>query len=68
MPECEVCGEQVEKVTTCKSCGTRFCEDDGDPTEKQCIYCLGEGGNLDFEEPAEDEKSEQTEADEDEYL
>jgi len=67
MPECEVCGEQVEKISRCKSCGTSFCEDDGDPEEKLCIYCLEEGDNVDLDEPAEADEDEE-EIDEEEDL
>jgi predicted nucleic acid binding AN1-type Zn finger protein len=62
MPECEVCGEQVDKVYKCKNCGTRFCEDDGSVSEKLCIYCMeedtGEEEKVDEEEDVEPEEDE----------
>lgn len=39
MPVCEICGEEVNKVTKCNSCGDKFCEDCGSEDGKVCIYC-----------------------------
>jgi hypothetical protein len=39
MPLCSICGELSDKVTRCKQCGERFCENCGDPEEKLCYYC-----------------------------
>lgn len=40
MPMCAMCGEEVEHVTKCKTCGEKFCADCGEVESKQCIYCL----------------------------
>ena len=40
MPICAMCGEEVEEVTKCKTCGEKFCVDCGDVESKQCVYCL----------------------------
>jgi ribosomal protein L32 len=42
MDVCEVCGEVVDKVHICADCGTRFCQDCGDPDPKKklCAFCL----------------------------
>ncbi len=42
MPECEICGEEADKLITCKSCGAKFCEDCGSPIEKLCEFCAEE--------------------------
>ncbi len=39
MPECGICGEKVDKLTICKVCGVKFCENDGSTEEKTCINC-----------------------------
>ncbi len=39
MPECGICGENVEKLYLCSKCGVKFCENDGSPEEKLCINC-----------------------------
>jgi hypothetical protein len=39
MPECGICGENVEKLYLCGKCGVKFCENDGSPEEKLCINC-----------------------------
>ncbi len=61
MPECEICGEEADRLITCKSCGTKFCEDCGSPMEKLCEFCAE-----DDEFSAED--VEDLEEDEDEAL
>jgi len=66
MPECEVCGEQVDKVYKCKNCGTRFCEDDGSVSEKLCIYCMEEEEDTGDEEKLDEEEDVKPEEDEDE--
>jgi len=38
MPRCDICDETVDKVTKCKDCGAKFCEDCGDEREELCIY------------------------------
>jgi hypothetical protein len=43
MPECGICGENVEKLFTCKKCGIKFCENDGSPEAKLCIKCSEKG-------------------------
>ena len=40
MTICEVCGEEEDIVTKCKTCGTNFCEFCGSVDDKQCIACL----------------------------
>ncbi|MBC8274571.1 MAG: hypothetical protein H8E40_06360 [Chloroflexi bacterium] len=40
MPICEVCGEEEDTVTNCKTCGTKFCEYCGSVEDKKCILCL----------------------------
>jgi hypothetical protein len=60
MPECEICGEEADKLTICKSCGCKFCEDCGSPVEKLCEFCAEEDeydGDSDLNED-EDEKPE----------
>jgi len=42
MPECQICGEEADKVYKCKVCGILFCEGCGYPEEKLCIYCREE--------------------------
>jgi hypothetical protein len=42
MPECEICGEESDKLIKCKSCGAKFCEDCGSPIEKLCEFCAEE--------------------------
>jgi hypothetical protein len=42
MPECEICGEEADKLIKCKSCGTKFCEDCGSFPEKLCEFCAEE--------------------------
>ena len=54
MPICEICGEDSDKVTKCKSCGYKFCEDCGDEGGKVCIYC---------EEDIEDDESDDEDED-----
>lgn len=53
MPKCEICYEDVDKVYMCKTCGTEFCVDCGDPKKKICILCIEE------EEEEEDEEVEE---------
>jgi hypothetical protein len=40
MPICEMCGEEEDIVTKCKTCGMQFCEFCGSVDDKQCIECL----------------------------
>ena len=40
MPHCDICGEDVEHVTKCKTCGEKFCTDCGEVEPKECVYCL----------------------------
>jgi hypothetical protein len=40
MTICEVCGEEEDIVTKCKTCGTQFCEFCGSVDDKTCIACL----------------------------
>ena len=40
MTICELCGEEEDIVTKCKTCGMQFCEFCGSVEEKQCIECL----------------------------
>jgi len=42
MPECELCGEEVDKVYECKNCGALFCPKCGSVKEKLCRYCREE--------------------------
>ena len=51
MPRCEICGEEVSKVYTCKECEIVFCEECGDPEQGLCMLCLSEGKNEEEEEP-----------------
>ena len=53
MPICNVCGEEEEKVTKCKTCGTNFCEYCGEVEAKQCIDCLD---GSDDDEDSDDEQ------------
>ncbi len=51
MPECEICGEESDKLIKCKSCGAKFCEDCGSPIEKLCEFCAeSEEGEVDEED------------------
>ncbi len=59
MPECEICGEEADKLYTCKSCGAKFCEDCGSPIEKLCEFCAEE-------DDVDEELDEEEEEDEDE--
>jgi len=54
MPECEICGEEVRRVYTCKSCDGHFCSECGSTTEMLCIDCLEEQEE-DLEEEEEEE-------------
>ena len=40
MATCDICGREVKKVYTCKSCGKHFCEDDGDIQMMLCVECM----------------------------
>jgi len=42
MPECQICGEEADRLITCKSCGVRFCEDCGSTMERLCEFCAEE--------------------------
>jgi len=62
MPECEVCGGQVDKVYGCRICGAKFCEDDGSPSDRICINCSGkEKERLEAEHEEEREKEHEEE-------
>lgn len=50
MPECEICGEEADKFTKCKSCGAKFCEDCGSTVEKLCEFCAEEQKHGDDED------------------
>jgi hypothetical protein len=50
VPVCEICGEEEPKVTTCKTCGAKFCEYCGSIGIKLCIDC----GGLDDDEATND--------------
>ena len=57
MPECGVCGEQVDNLYQCRICGVKFCETDGSSEEKVCINCLEKDKeNRDTEHEGEREK------------
>jgi hypothetical protein len=57
MPECGVCGEQVDKLYLCRTCGIKFCENDGSLEEKICINCSDKDKeNRDAEHEEEREK------------
>ena len=61
MPECEICGEEADKLTICKSCGCKFCEDCGSPIEKLCEFCSEEDecdGDLDLDDEDLDDDEE----------
>jgi hypothetical protein len=51
MPECEICGEDVETVYRCKNCDASFCEYCGSRVEKLCIDCLDKEEVSDEDEP-----------------
>jgi hypothetical protein len=57
MPTCEVCGEEEETVTKCKSCGTRFCEYCGLVEDKQCMVCQDFNDEGDSKKDEDDEDS-----------
>jgi len=42
VPECELCGENEEKLYKCKTCGTMFCEYCGVVEERICLNCMVE--------------------------
>jgi hypothetical protein len=54
IPECEICGEEADKLTKCKSCGAKFCEDCGSTIEKLCEFCAEEQ-EIDGDEDADEE-------------
>jgi hypothetical protein len=60
MPECTLCGEDVDRVVKCSECGERFCDECGEPSEKLCVFCLDE------ESEEEDYDNEDYEDEEDE--
>ncbi|MBD3171697.1 hypothetical protein GF326_04435 [Candidatus Bathyarchaeota archaeon] len=41
MPQCEICGMEVETTQNCKSCDSQFCPECGDNTKQLCYDCLG---------------------------
>ena len=59
MPSCDVCGEEVEFVTACKTCGDWFCAECGEVDTKQCVYCLEDEDMDDEHEEDEDEEDEE---------
>jgi hypothetical protein len=48
MPKCNICGEKVEKLSKCETCGENFCFECGDLTSKICILCLEEAEEVDL--------------------
>ena len=40
--ECEICGEEVNRVYECEVCGVLFCRDCGSTSEKICNECSEE--------------------------
>ncbi|MGD2200562.1 MAG: hypothetical protein PVJ38_02880 [Candidatus Bathyarchaeota archaeon] len=55
MSECEICGEESEKVYRCKSCDVVFCEYCGSDEDKLCLDCLEDDDDWeDNEEEDED--------------
>lgn len=42
MPTCEICGEEVKKVSVCRECNTNFCELCGDVIKLFCEFCQDE--------------------------
>jgi hypothetical protein len=52
MPECELCGEDVDKLYECKMCGTMFCEYCGLVEDRICLNCMVD---LEYEEEEYDE-------------
>ncbi len=69
MPECEICGEEADKLITCKTCGTKFCEDCGSAVEKLCEFCAEEEeytGDADTDEAFGEGEDEDLTSDEDE--
>ena len=56
--ECEICGEEVARVYTCKRCGVLFCRYCGSPSENLCVDCLEEDVDDDEEEEEEEEEEE----------
>lgn len=57
MRHCDICGEEVEFVTKCKSCDERFCIDCGEIESKECVYCQ-EGKEVDEDHDEDDEDGE----------
>jgi hypothetical protein len=55
IPECEICGEEADKFTKCKSCGAKFCEDCGSVIEKLCEFCAEEQKHGDDEDADEED-------------
>ena len=39
MSICEICGEESNQVTECKTCEEKFCAECGDVNKKLCYYC-----------------------------
>jgi len=72
MPECGICGEQVDKLYLCGTCGVKFCENDGSPEEKKCINCSEkdrENREAEHEEEREKEhEEEETDREEEERI
>jgi len=40
MPECEVCKNTVDMISTCRGCDILFCDNCGSVRERLCIDCL----------------------------
>ena len=54
MPTCEVCGEDEDTVTKCKTCGIKFCEYCGSREDKLCIQCMEDDDEDDDDENDDD--------------
>jgi hypothetical protein len=58
MPICELCGEEEEVVTKCKSCGKLFCEYCGVDESRMCMECLDEEDD-EYDEDFDDEEDDE---------
>jgi hypothetical protein len=63
MSECELCGENEDKLYRCKKCGTRFCEYCGNSEDRICIDCLEEEDSEDYEDDDFEDVEEETTTD-----
>lgn len=66
MPRCAICFEDVDKVYTCKSCGTVFCINCGDLKRRVCALCTDNEEEFEDEEEEEEDEEEPEEEDEEE--